>query len=312
MFLLALVSDMYRPAAQAMISDLVEPLRRPYAFTLMYIAINLGFALGPPIAGVIAERSFALVFYGDAATTLLYACILLFCVSETLARMSAITGDAGRSPQDATPAPITDTQLGLRAALVQIFRDAVFVRFCAATFCLALVYVQCLSTLPLYLRSRGLGEFEIGRIIATNGLLIVLVQLPMTSFVARLDRGLALFAASLLTTAGFLMHAFMATELQFMVAVVFWTFGEMMQSPLYGPIVSDLAPLALRARYLGILTVCYSGANMIGAPLGGLVLEHLGGPAVWYASAVLGLLAGALFLHVRPYLARASTAAVTG
>ena len=80
----AIVADMYRPAASAMLADLVPIDRRPHAFALMYIAINLGFAIAPPIGGILAEYSFQWLFWGDALTMLVYGAIILAVINESM------------------------------------------------------------------------------------------------------------------------------------------------------------------------------------------------------------------------------------
>ena len=50
-FLVALVSEMYRPAMQAAVADLVAPSDRVRAFGLVYWVINVGFAIGRSIWG---------------------------------------------------------------------------------------------------------------------------------------------------------------------------------------------------------------------------------------------------------------------
>src|ERR1043166_1191644 len=52
---LGIVGELYRPGASAMIGDLVSPAIRPHAFGLMYVSINLVFAIGPAIGGVLAK-----------------------------------------------------------------------------------------------------------------------------------------------------------------------------------------------------------------------------------------------------------------
>ena len=80
----AMVADLYRPAAAAMIGDLVPIDRRPHAFALMYISINLGFAIAPPIGGLLAGFSFEWLFWIDAFTMLAYGLIILLAIEETL------------------------------------------------------------------------------------------------------------------------------------------------------------------------------------------------------------------------------------
>src|SRR5919202_567030 len=61
-----------RPASAALLTDLLPPAQRVTAFALYRLAINVGFAAGPAVAGFLAERSFFLVFLGDALTSLVF------------------------------------------------------------------------------------------------------------------------------------------------------------------------------------------------------------------------------------------------
>ncbi|WP_372896869.1 MFS transporter, partial [Stieleria sp.] len=79
----ALVADLYRPAAAAMIADLVSIDRRPHAFALMYISVNLGFAIAPPIGGLLAGYSFEWLFWIDAASMIAYGGIIALTIEET-------------------------------------------------------------------------------------------------------------------------------------------------------------------------------------------------------------------------------------
>ena len=47
-------TDLYRPAVNAMVADLVPTEHRPRAYGYIYWAINLGFAIAPAIAGFLA------------------------------------------------------------------------------------------------------------------------------------------------------------------------------------------------------------------------------------------------------------------
>src|SRR5437879_5248083 len=69
-FLLGLTGDMYRPAVSAAVADLVPPEQRTRAYGYLYWAVNLGFACAASLAGVLARRSYWLLFAGDAGTTL--------------------------------------------------------------------------------------------------------------------------------------------------------------------------------------------------------------------------------------------------
>ena len=75
--LVGLFAESYRPAASALIADHVPPERRVTAFALNRLAVNLGWALGPALGGIMASRSFIILFVADAATSAIYGVIAL-------------------------------------------------------------------------------------------------------------------------------------------------------------------------------------------------------------------------------------------
>jgi MFS family permease len=286
----ALLADMYRPAASAMIADLVEPAQRPHAFGLMYVAINLGFSIGPVLGGILTKYSYTWLFRMDGSTSAAYAAIILFAIAETLPRRAA--AESGRvEPQPAAPEPVPN-------ALQHILRDRAFLIFCGASLCMGLMFMQSMSTFPIYLHARGIEADRYGRILALNGVMIVCLQLPLTHLLSRFNRASVIVWSAVLTGAGFGLIGAATSVWEFAATVVVWTAGEMMSAAYASTIVSDLAPVALRARYMGAFSMCFSSAMMFGAPLGGLVLHHLGGAWLWGGAGAMGLIAAALYLSI--------------
>ncbi|MBW7905953.1 MAG: MFS transporter [Phycisphaerae bacterium] len=294
------LGEMYRPASSAMVADVTPALLRPTAYALLHTSVNVGFAVGPMLGGWLAERSFALLFYLNAATATGFALLILLATGETRARPSATSAaaasDAGhRLGADAG----AEGDPTIWQALRHVAGDRVFQLFWCGSFLAALVFQQAFSTFPLYLKAQGFGTQEYGRIIATNGLMVVLLQLFMAPQVARLPRGRVLVLSSLLVGAGFTLNSACQTEWHFIGAVIVWTLGEILNAPLMTTITADLAPPALRARYMGLLAMSWSGAAMVGAPLGGIVLASLGGVSLWLICGVLGLLSATAYSSIR-------------
>jgi len=306
LFAFALVAEMYRPAASAMIADLVEPARRPHAFGLMYLAVNLGFTLAPIIAGLLIPLGFRWLFVCDAATAAVYALIIAVAVRETLPTRrpspavqqetpnAPVPGD-GRDAGRADAPTESKTEYSFLQAAAYILRDGPFLVFCLASLLTAVVYMQSMSTFPIYLQSFNIDAIWYGRIIAVNGLMIVCLQLPLTSFVSRFNRTGVMIAGTLFLGVGFALVGAAASVWQFIGAVAVWTLGEMMQVPLLSAVPADLAPLPLRARYMSLLNACFSVAMMIGAPLGGWVLAKAGGVFVWTGCMAASLVAAVLY-----------------
>src|SRR5262245_27982620 len=76
-FLVRVVGDLHRPAASALVTDLVDPVDRRRAFGLNFWAVNLGFTVAAAAAGFLAEVSFTLIFVLDAFTCLGFALVVL-------------------------------------------------------------------------------------------------------------------------------------------------------------------------------------------------------------------------------------------
>src|SRR5512133_118878 len=94
-FLAAFTGELYRPAMNAAVADLVPAADRTRAYGLVYWAVNLGWSFGLLVAGLVAERSLVALFVADAATTLLFALAILLRVPETRPPSSAAGGGAG-------------------------------------------------------------------------------------------------------------------------------------------------------------------------------------------------------------------------
>lgn len=324
-FLFALVAEMYRPAASAMIADLTDPAERPHAFGLMYVSINLGFTVGAFVGGKIADYDFQWLFWGDALTAAIYGLIIAAAIRETLpSRQSAAASshDEVAGGHEAGPSKDTHARLHLvkardqtepatvplLAAARHIITDYPFMVFCLGTLLIGLVFMQAMSTFPLYLEQLGFSADDYGSVIALNGLLIVCLQLPLTTLLSRRHRGMVVVAGAIVLSIGFGLIGVAgptATIWQFAFTVIIWTMGEIMMAPFVPAIVSDLAPTRLRARYMGVSNTAFSSGGMLGPPIGGEILGHpkLGGPYLWTGTFLVAMVGALLFFSVRRQIA---------
>lgn len=307
LFAFAFVADMYRPAASAMISDLVEPQRRPHAFGLMYVSINLGFSIGPMIGGIVSEYSFQWLFWGDALTTSIYAAIILFLIRETLPSRTGALSDSSQALAEnaSSDGPVADDApeaAGRFDAILHILGNGPFVVFCLGMTLIGIVFHQSMSTLPIHLIDLGFSKRQYGLFIAMNGVLITFAQLPLTALLTRFNRSIVIVLGAVLTAIGFGATGIAVTSYHFVGTVILWTVGEMMQSPFSQSIVGDLAPVRYRARYFGVFIMSFSSSMMIGPPIGGLILEHFGPKALWTTCFVVGMTASLLILSIWRHL----------
>src|SRR5690349_19683765 len=79
-----LTGELYRPASSALLADLVPAGRRVTAYAAYRMSFNAGWAFGPATAGLLAKKSFTLLFIGDAATSVLYGIVAWFALPAGL------------------------------------------------------------------------------------------------------------------------------------------------------------------------------------------------------------------------------------
>ncbi|HEX2835583.1 MAG TPA: MFS transporter [Thermoanaerobaculia bacterium] len=274
-FVVGLVGELYRPAATALLGDLVQPEQRIAAFGMYRFAINLGFAAGPATAGFLAERSFFWVFFGDAVTSFVYGLVALFALPHGLRSSS----------KDEAPAE------GLRHAL----SNRPFVLFLLATLCLTWIEFQLHSTLPLHITSIGYSTRAYGALMSINGVVIILFELALTAWTQRLPPKPLIALGYALTGVGFALTGFGTTMPVLVTSVLIWTLGEMIYAPVTGAYVTGLAPERYRGRYMGLWHTMWSSGMLLGPIMGTWIYER-NRNALWLVCLALGGVAAVLSL----------------
>jgi MFS family permease len=282
-FLVGLTSNASRPAVQAMLADVVAPADRVRAFALNYWAINLGFAVSSTAAGLIARYSYHALFLGEA--TMLLACAVVVFVKLPESRPEPREGDATGAAHDGGAA-------AARVSVGAVLRDGRFMAVVGLNLLIALAFLQSFTALPISMGEAGFSSADFGTVIALNGLLIVVLQIPLTRLIEHRSPGRLLVVSSLLVGWGLGIQAFAGSTLAVYVgALCVWTLGEMINSPTQMGLVVRLSPLHGRGRYQGMFNLSWGVASLIGPLVGGVVIDRYGSPTLWGGTAVVGTLA---------------------
>ncbi|HEX2025403.1 MAG TPA: MFS transporter [Actinomycetota bacterium] len=274
--LFGMSTELYRPASAALLADLVPPERRLAAYAGYRMAINAGFAFGPAVAGLLAERSFLWLFVGEAVTSVVLGVVALIGLPSV-----------PRSRR--TEEPPGEALRALRA-------DPRFVLFLVASALAASVYFQSTAALPLHVRDAGLSRAVYGGLISLNGLLIVLFELPLVGVTRRFSVGPTMAVGVILTGVGFALTGVAHTVGLLVATVVVWTVGEMVVAPVMNAYVAGIAPKHLRGRYQGAYVLTYSVALVV-APAVGTRVFAWSPTALWLGCGVTALIAAALLLR---------------
>jgi MFS family permease len=294
-YVLALIAgiftDVAGPAHQAMVADLVPVQKRAEGFGILRVAFNLAVVIGPAIGGLLAARSYQLLFVSDAIISTITAGIVYFFLRET--KPKARLG--------AQPESVGATFKGYG----RVLRDSTFMLFVLACILMGLVYMNMNTTLGVFLRDvYAVPESGYGLLLSINALLVVFLQFPIARRITDRPPLLMMAFGTALYAMGFALYGLVSSNDAFILAMVIITFGEMIVSPVAQSLVARFAPEDMRGRYMAIFGISWSIPFMIGPLLAGLILDNLDPNLLWYIAGFIGLLAvlGFLYLHRRAHL----------
>ena len=279
----AIVTEAFRPANLALITDIVTPEQRKPAFALTRLAINLGMSVGPAAAGFIAAASFSMIFVVDALTTLIAAIVLFVAPLSSVhhARVSSRRAETG-------------LVRGLFA-----LDDRRFLFFLAALFLTGVVFFQHEGALPLFLvEDLGLSPVFYGFLFSINTLLIVFMEVPLNAATAHWPHRRALALGAFLFAAGSGVFVFATGPTLVIVGIVVWTFGEMMLFPQAAAYVADIAPAHRRGEYMGAYSLSFSLAFAFAPWAGTAAFAEFGSLVLWTAVFIVGCVSAMMMLQV--------------
>lgn len=286
LLVLSLVNEAFRPANAASLSALSTPSNRVRAFALNRLAVNLGMTVGPVVGGFLATIDYGWLFLADAVTCFLAAGLLW-----GFFRPKA----AGEHPVEHPPT-VRDGSL---------WRDRPFLALFAMSTVLGMVFFQSLVTFPLTLRNQyAFAEYQIGLVLAVNTVIIVLLEMVTTHVLAQRNPLKIVGVGCFLVCLGFALLP-LGSGFTFVAATVaVWTVGEMLSMPFTAAFVANRAGPKNQGRYMGMYTLSFSLACVIGPLLGTWVYQQFGPKTLWYGCGVVGVLLWAGYYGLNRVIAR--------
>ncbi|WP_306321398.1 MULTISPECIES: MFS transporter [unclassified Streptomyces] len=271
--LVGISSNAQRPAVQAMMADIVPAADRVRAFSLNYWAVNIGFAAGSSAAGMIAGHGYQLLFLVGSCATLVCGLVVFFKLPES--RPANTEAPAGKE----------------KSGLLTVTRDGRFMKLVFLTFLVALLLQQGPTALPVSMNSAGFSAGDYGLVISVNGILIVLLQIPLTRFIDNRDVRGVLFTACLLCAAGWGLTSVAGSVGFYAFTVALWTLAEIIHAPTSMSLVAAMSPTHARGRYQGMYALAWQSAAFVGPLLAGFVMDGFGDTFWWITCAAIGTVA---------------------
>jgi predicted MFS family arabinose efflux permease len=267
-FFLAIMNESFRPANTVAIAYYSKEQNRTRSYSLNRLAINLGWAVGGAMGGVIASFNYNLLFWVDGITNLLAAGLLYITLSP--------------KRNKATEVKMKEKNI----IKLSVYKDRNYLLFVVLVFFFALCFFQLFTTIPVFFKENfHLSVLFIGMIMAMNGLIIAVFE--MITIFALEGRRPALHYISggvLLVSLSFLLLNLPESNfgLIAVISMIVLTFGEILAMPFMNAFWIARTSNNNRGQYAALYSVAWATAQTVGPFSGSMVAGNLGYKTLWF------------------------------
>ncbi len=255
MLLNSIFGAIFMSVSNALVSDILPRQKRLDGYAITRAAGNLGWAAGPAIGGFLATSSYALLFLISAGLTLISGVIFQLFM---------------RAPSSEK---VTD-RFSIKD-LIAIKDDPMLAAHVGLLFLLYLVVAQLIVPFSVFtVDTVGISKTQLGYLFTLNGLLVVVLQIPVTRLLSRFALTTQLSIGAFLYAIGYGIVGMLTGYHLFIIAIIIVTFGEVFMSPPSLTLTSQMAPPKRIGRYMGIQGFFVSAGWSLGPLYGGVILDN--------------------------------------
>lgn len=275
-----------QPAYGAMVADLTNTENRNSAYSLLYLGNNLGFSIGPMIAGFLYVHYFKMIFIGNSLAVLLSILIIFIFIKET------------KPDKDAEKEITNELEKVEDVSLIKaLLNRPMLLSFALLSTIYSFVYAQYPFCIPLQVEGifKSNSSIIYGKIMATNGITVIALTTLITKLTKRFSAIQNVSIAGIFYGIGFGMMYFIKSFEMMIVATVIWTIGEIFQSTNSGVYIANHTPMSHRGRFNAILPMISGAGFVIGPAVMGAYIKHRNVTDAWPITFALCILSSALF-----------------
>ncbi len=273
--------DIFYPVGiNAMVADIFPSENRLEAYSILRIVYNLGYAVGPIIGGILASRSYSLIFSIAAIGYALSFIFMFFFTKETLSPENRMNNSREK-----------DT-----STIAVVLKDRFFI---LAVILMGLIYISSsgvFNLLSYYAgQNFGIPESEISYVFTVNAAMCVLMQLGVIRMV-KTQRPLKLmYLSGFLYLIGVCGIALIDSVIWYCVCMAIMTIGELIMNPTMSDLAANLAPANARGRYMSVLSLSRPFGQGIGPALLGYINDMVSPRMMWVFGSVFAGISCMLF-----------------
>jgi MFS family permease len=278
------------PAHDSLMADLTTPENRNGAYALSYMGWNLGFAVGPLLAGMLFENHLNLIFIGDALTALLSLILIIFFVRETIGNTKQDILDNSRVMERRESGSIINVLLRRPALLI----------FAIVILGYNFTYAQWGFMMPMHAGQNfgDRGATYYGYMASFNGIVVIAFTPLITFLMRRITHMRKIFLGGLLYAIGFGMLGVYNTLPAFFISVFVFTIGEIVLSISTMPFIADNTPMSHRGRMSGVLGIMFGFGYIISPLIMGNIIKTTGLEQGWILLGVFVVISASCMVFV--------------
>lgn len=273
-YLLAFINEAFRPANSTAVAFYSKPENRTRSYALNRLAINIGWALGSSIGGVLADINYTLLFYVDGITNIAAAVLIWLFLKPVNYKEE---NEKHKEP----------------VKLMSAYKDKTYLFFILLTIFFASCFFQLFTNLsPFFYKELHFSETLIGFLLAINGVIIAIVEMVLiyklegkASNLQYISIGILLIGISF-----FMLNIPDIGPMLALGIITLLTFGEIFSMPFMNSFWISRTQPANRGQYAALYTMAWSAAQTLG-PLGGSLLAgHFGFKWLWFSAGAVCLM----------------------
>lgn len=283
-FLLSVVNEAFRPANATAIAAYSTPKNVTRSFSLNRLSINLGWAAGGALGGIVASHNYAWLFWIDGLTNISAAVLLLLFLPHKSVK------NFQQHQEEKT------------VSVSSPYKDKTYVYFLLLTTLFAICFFPLFTLQPVYYKEQlQLSVLFIGILMAINGVVLAFVEMVVvyrlegrkknTWFIAI---GVFLVALSYIILNFPLMPAAWVA----FASTILITFGEILAMPFMNAFWVSRTVVQNRGRYASLYSITYALGQIIAPALGSQIVTWAGFTALWWVIGGLGCVNSLLFRYI--------------
>ncbi len=277
-FFIMSIADMFRPALFVSLKAYSKPENQTRSLALIRLAINLGFVFGPIVGGfLIVNSGYITLFWIDGIT----------CILSTLFFVLLVKKKELHNKEEKVEVLENDKKFS-------ILQDKPYLIFLGISFLMGMIFMQLFFTMPTFHNKQfGLTEDYTGLLMLLNAVLIVLLEMPLVSWIERkkISNPKLFFYSSFLMGISFVFLLFDSYWQILIIHMLFITVGEMISFPFTNTFAMNRAKKGQEGSYMAWYSISFSFAHIICPILSFTIIEKFGYKTNWSLTAIYGLIA---------------------